>query len=425
MDVAQGEGKSGLPRSHTDVKFSKINFNPDFLFAVGSPIAGVLIIRGQSFHEYRIRTKTKFFNLFHLYDPMAYRLEPLLDDKYIEMSPVLLERPTSKSTFSQLSYYREQLQSYLSSTQLPSLALPAFTLPALSSLTLAKESLNRQFATMIDSVSSVGLPSIFSAPKDVPKTTAHKRKHSETEEPMQGTPRKSPRLAKTRLVKHPVSHKHYNEKDGKILLSKTQVVSSPPNASVEMTRKTSSSPITTQLLAGVSAVNESFTSIIEKVVKKIKINRSEKEQGTTTAFASSLKSSSLLNLPKVNSSLGTSASAVMLSPRDTPSTSPNRKDAAQETLKRSATSSVEHAELNSPLDMSQRIDFFVQESLIDNNVHQFLLGLKSHFSYWWNKDIHHFIVKNLVQSPSSSSSSLEEGVDVAVKVNAKADSFSL
>jgi hypothetical protein len=286
-------------------------------------------------------------------------------------------------------------------------------MPALTSLTLAKESLNRQFATMIDSVSSVGLPSIFSAQQDESKTT-HKRKHSETDEIVQMSPRKSPRHAQARLVKQPVSQKHHHDKGTGVSVTRTQVLSSPPSTSVEMNRKTSSSPITTQLMAGVSAV-------IEKVVKKMKINRNEQDKVSVTESVSSLEVSSLLKLPANGSSLNSTASAspAMVSPQDTPATSPSRKLHGKNKQKYAQTASIEHAELNSPLDMSQRIDFFVQESLIDNNVHQFLLGLKSHFSYWWNKDIHHFIVKNLVQKRSP-----EEEVDIAVKANAKPDSSS-
>ncbi len=57
--------------SHHNVTFPKLNFTPSYLFAVGSPIAAVLIMRGQEFSSYCIPKSTRFFNIFHLYDPMV------------------------------------------------------------------------------------------------------------------------------------------------------------------------------------------------------------------------------------------------------------------------------------------------------------------------------------------------------------------
>ncbi|EGF82464.1 hypothetical protein BATDEDRAFT_86649 [Batrachochytrium dendrobatidis JAM81] len=146
--------------THFEIIYPRLDFTPALLFTLGSPLPAVLVMRGQSLHHYRISKKIKFLNIFHLYDPMAYRMEPLLDERYIEISPVLLERPSSNRAF-QLSYYQELISAYLpdlsamrSGVRVPTFAdlpsipymnvtgsLPSLTLPTFSSLALPNVSL--------------------------------------------------------------------------------------------------------------------------------------------------------------------------------------------------------------------------------------------------------------------------------------------
>jgi DDHD domain len=76
---------------------------------MGSPIAATLIMRGQSVKDYKPCAPVKYYNVFSIYDPFAYRIEPLLDKRYIEISPVLWERPSAANKTFQLSYYKEMV----------------------------------------------------------------------------------------------------------------------------------------------------------------------------------------------------------------------------------------------------------------------------------------------------------------------------
>ena len=57
--------------SHFGIEYPTLNFQPSALFAVGSPIAAVLIFRGQYLETYCIPKEIQFFNIFNLYDPLV------------------------------------------------------------------------------------------------------------------------------------------------------------------------------------------------------------------------------------------------------------------------------------------------------------------------------------------------------------------
>ncbi|KAJ3313404.1 hypothetical protein HDU76_002656 [Blyttiomyces sp. JEL0837] len=42
---------------------------------------------------------------------------------------------------------------------------------------------------------------------------------------------------------------------------------------------------------------------------------------------------------------------------------------------------------------NERIDYFVSETMINSVVHQYLIGMKAHFSYWNNKDMMYYLVR--------------------------------
>ncbi|CAM9277328.1 unnamed protein product [Chrysoparadoxa australica] len=77
-------------------------FTPYVLVAIGSPIALFLTVRGEHKNpqhpqgddwetgkllEYKLPTCPRFFNVFHPHDPVAYRIEPLLDPRFRNLKP--------------------------------------------------------------------------------------------------------------------------------------------------------------------------------------------------------------------------------------------------------------------------------------------------------------------------------------------------
>ena len=64
-------------------------FEVDHFFAIGSPLAAFLSLTGKqsTFAQSDIVRRGRFFNVFHPYDPISYRLEPLLDPNMEAVEP--------------------------------------------------------------------------------------------------------------------------------------------------------------------------------------------------------------------------------------------------------------------------------------------------------------------------------------------------
>ncbi|XP_057975003.1 phospholipase SGR2 isoform X2 [Malania oleifera] len=92
------------PKSCTPyIKYTKLEFKVDTFFAVGSPLGVFLSLRNVRIgigkgHEYwgeeyiseEMPACRKMFNIFHPFDPVAYRIEPLVCKEYIGKRPVII-----------------------------------------------------------------------------------------------------------------------------------------------------------------------------------------------------------------------------------------------------------------------------------------------------------------------------------------------
>ncbi|MED6167907.1 hypothetical protein PIB30_007222 [Stylosanthes scabra] len=85
------------------IKYTKLQFKVDTFFAVGSPLGVFLSLRnirlgngkGQEYWEQENISEEmpacrQMFNIFHPYDPVAYRIEPLVCKEYVGKRPVLI-----------------------------------------------------------------------------------------------------------------------------------------------------------------------------------------------------------------------------------------------------------------------------------------------------------------------------------------------
>ncbi|XP_062817189.1 phospholipase DDHD2 isoform X2 [Anolis carolinensis] len=71
--------------------YPQLIYEPQIFFAFGSPIGMFLTVRGVNRidPDYRLPTCKGFFNVFHPFDPVAYRIEPLVVPD-VEFEPMLL-----------------------------------------------------------------------------------------------------------------------------------------------------------------------------------------------------------------------------------------------------------------------------------------------------------------------------------------------
>ncbi|KAJ8706602.1 hypothetical protein PYW07_012680 [Mythimna separata] len=74
------------------VRYPSLVFAPDAMYALGSPIAIFECIRGVDSlgANFSLPTCKNFFNIFHPYDPIAYRIEPLINPQLRDLKPHLI-----------------------------------------------------------------------------------------------------------------------------------------------------------------------------------------------------------------------------------------------------------------------------------------------------------------------------------------------
>jgi len=73
------------------VTYPQLEFKVNKFFALGSPIAMFLTIRGVESlsRDFHLPTCESMLNIFHPFDPVAYRMEPLINPS-IKQKPVLI-----------------------------------------------------------------------------------------------------------------------------------------------------------------------------------------------------------------------------------------------------------------------------------------------------------------------------------------------
>ncbi|KAL2092580.1 hypothetical protein ACEWY4_012378 [Coilia grayii] len=81
------------------IRYPQLSFNPCMLFALGSPIGMFLTVRGLRHidPDYSLPTCKGFYNIYHPLDPVAYRIEPLIQHNTC-LPPVLIPHITAKRT---------------------------------------------------------------------------------------------------------------------------------------------------------------------------------------------------------------------------------------------------------------------------------------------------------------------------------------
>ncbi|KFB44117.1 AGAP002379-PA-like protein [Anopheles sinensis] len=74
------------------ITYPQLLFEPKMFFALGSPIGMFVTIRGIDTLglDFKLPTCDGFFNIFHPYDPVAYRIEALINPELSGLRPVLI-----------------------------------------------------------------------------------------------------------------------------------------------------------------------------------------------------------------------------------------------------------------------------------------------------------------------------------------------
>lgn len=89
-DVKYSVGPAGT--GQPSVEYPALCFKPAAFYALGSPISMFLAVRGMDSlgKNFKLPTCSRFFNIFHPYDPVAYRIESLIDPEYAKLRPLII-----------------------------------------------------------------------------------------------------------------------------------------------------------------------------------------------------------------------------------------------------------------------------------------------------------------------------------------------
>eukprot|EP01135_Chromosphaera_perkinsii_P003867 Nk52_evm3s260 gene=Nk52_evmTU3s260 len=89
---------------HRTNKFPELSFSPQHCFIFGSPAGAVQVMSEHPFvfPKNRSGNVIKLHNIFHPYDPIAYRIEPYINEEFTNIEPVLL--PSALETKTLLSF---------------------------------------------------------------------------------------------------------------------------------------------------------------------------------------------------------------------------------------------------------------------------------------------------------------------------------
>lgn len=83
---------SAIGTGQPHINYPQLNFQPRNFFALGSPIGMFVTVRGLDTlgEKFELPTCEHFFNIFHPYDPVAYRIESLINPELATLKPVLI-----------------------------------------------------------------------------------------------------------------------------------------------------------------------------------------------------------------------------------------------------------------------------------------------------------------------------------------------
>lgn len=88
ISYVMGAAGTGQPY----INYPQLNFNPGAFFALGSPIGMFVTVRGIDTlgEDFALPTCPAFFNIFHPFDPVAYRVEALINPDAKKYRPKLI-----------------------------------------------------------------------------------------------------------------------------------------------------------------------------------------------------------------------------------------------------------------------------------------------------------------------------------------------
>ncbi|XP_057687402.1 phospholipase DDHD2 isoform X1 [Corythoichthys intestinalis] len=91
FNMGIGQTNGGIAKGQVSVDYPQLAFQPQTFFAFGSPIGMFLTVRGLKRIDlnYSFPTCKSFYNIYHPFDPVAYRIEPMIIPD-VDLEPMLI-----------------------------------------------------------------------------------------------------------------------------------------------------------------------------------------------------------------------------------------------------------------------------------------------------------------------------------------------
>ncbi|XP_077377074.1 triacylglycerol hydrolase DDHD2 isoform X2 [Festucalex cinctus] len=91
FNMGIGQTSGGIAKGQVSVDYPQLAFQPQTFFAFGSPIGMFLTVRGLKRIDlnYSFPTCKSFYNIYHPFDPVAYRIEPMIIPE-VDLEPMLI-----------------------------------------------------------------------------------------------------------------------------------------------------------------------------------------------------------------------------------------------------------------------------------------------------------------------------------------------
>ncbi|XP_061674424.1 phospholipase DDHD2 isoform X2 [Syngnathoides biaculeatus] len=91
FNMGVGQTSGSIAKGQVSIDYPQLAFQPQTFFAFGSPIGMFLTVRGLKRIDvnYSFPTCKRFYNIYHPFDPVAYRIEPMIVPD-VDLEPMLI-----------------------------------------------------------------------------------------------------------------------------------------------------------------------------------------------------------------------------------------------------------------------------------------------------------------------------------------------
>lgn len=281
--------------------------------------------------------RTRVYNIFHPFDPLGYRLEPMVNSSYTSVQPVKLVRAQRKRILP------------VNIPKIPNLGIRSSIAGAAPLILKARRSF---WQYMLTSSSEVTLSS-GNDKDDEPEQQSgdQSRKHQQQQQQQR---QQHPRQQQNTSKKQRPTHR--KQKSSVIITQQLEAVTLPPSPVFERHSDSSSSYETNEAMEAAASV-EQITDLMEQKLDDV----------DNASISSSSEASSNLGDDEQDDSDGT-----------TPPSDNDDDEAEDQDSKTKRILGHDGREYH-------RMDYTLQENVIDAYASEWIVAFKSHFRYWANR----------------------------------------